>query len=187
MKRRLAAAAAIFLSVGGMPIFAHRLDEYLQATTISVERDRLQAQICLTPGIAVFSIVLATIDTDADGIISEAEQAAYADRMLGDLSLMLDGDRLLLRLKSSKFASTEEMKEGRGDIIRRFASQRRLEITSSRPINWIIWTRGFPQARCLSFGDRGRRIGWALPHFFCWHRSHCSAADNASVNVPRSW
>jgi len=115
MKTRLAAAGAILLLVG-TPASAHRLDEYLQATTISVERDRVRAQIRLTPGVAVFPIVLANIDTDADGVISEAEQLAYAERVLGDLSLTIDGDRLRLRLVSLKFAQIEEMKEGLGEI-----------------------------------------------------------------------
>ena len=115
MKTRLAAAGAVLLLVG-TPASAHRLDEYLQATIISVEKDRVQAQIRLTPGVAVFPIVLANIDIDADGVISEAEQRAYAERVLGDLSLTIDGDRLQLRLVSSKSAKVEEMKEGRGDI-----------------------------------------------------------------------
>jgi len=115
MKTRLAAAGAILLLVG-TPASAHRLDEYLQATTISLEKDRVQAQIRLTPGVAVFPIVLANIDTDADGVISEAEQRAYAERVLGDLSLTIDGDRLRLQLVSLKFAKIEEMKEGLGEI-----------------------------------------------------------------------
>jgi hypothetical protein len=115
MKTRLVGFGAILLLVG-TPASAHRLDEYLQATILSVEKDRVQAQIRLTPGVAVFRKVLANIDTDADGVISEAEQRAYAERVLGDLSLTIDGDRLRLRLVSSKFAKIEEMKEGRGVI-----------------------------------------------------------------------
>ena len=96
MKMRLATAGAILLSVG-MPLSAHRLDEYLQATTISVEEDRVQGEIRLTPGVAVSPIVLAKIDTNADDVISEAEQRAYAEAVLRDLSLTIDGDRLRLR------------------------------------------------------------------------------------------
>jgi len=115
MKTRLAIAGVILFLVG-TSASAHRLDEYLQATTISVEKDRVQAQIRLTPGVAVFPVVLAQIDTDADGVISEAEQRTYAGRVLGDLSLKLDGIRLQLRLVSLKFAKIEEMKEGLGEI-----------------------------------------------------------------------
>ena len=44
MKTRLVAAAAILLCLGGVAS-AHRLDEYLQATMILVEKDRVQAHI----------------------------------------------------------------------------------------------------------------------------------------------
>ena len=115
MKRWLAAAGTMLLSLG-TPAFAHRLDEYLQATTISLEKDRVQAQIRLTPGVAVFPIVFASIDSDADGIISEAEQHAYAERVLRDLSLTIDGDRVQLRLVSSRASNVQEMMDGRGEI-----------------------------------------------------------------------
>jgi len=142
MKTRLAAAGAILLLVG-TPAAAHRLDEYLQATTISVEKDRVQAQIRLTPGVAVFPMVLARIDTDADGVISEAEQRTYAERVLRDLSLTIDGDHLRLRLVSLKFAKTEEMRKGRGDI--------ELEFNADVP-------RGGPNRRLIFKNRHQRRI-----------------------------
>ena len=118
MKRIL--PAAILLLLAGMPALAHRLDEYLQATILSVEKGRVQAQMTLTPGVAVYSKVIAGIDTDGDGILSEAEQRAYAERVLGDLRLAIDGDHLTPRLVSVEFPATQEMKEGRGEIILEF-------------------------------------------------------------------
>src|SRR5690348_8195960 len=115
MKLSLVAGIAILL-LAGTSGSAHRLDEYLQATTISVEKDRVQAQLRLTPGVAVFRRVFATIDADADGAISEAEQQAYARHVLGDLSLTIDGNHLRLQLLSAKFPGIEEMREGRGEI-----------------------------------------------------------------------
>ena len=107
--------SALLLSVA-TPAFAHRVDEYLQATTISVGKDRVQAQIRLTPGTEVFATVLAAIDTDRDGVLSSAEQHAYAERVLGDLSLAVDGVRLPLRLVSSSFSDLDAMRDGRGVI-----------------------------------------------------------------------
>ena len=115
MRATLAASAAVLLVVA-TPAFAHRVDEYLQATTIAVEKGRVQAQIRLTPGIVVFPAVRAIIDADRDGRISLPEQRAYARRVLGDLALEVDGERLPLRLVSSTFASMEEMRDGRGVI-----------------------------------------------------------------------
>ncbi len=115
MRLALAAAGAILLSAG-TPGFAHRLDEYLQATMLLVEKGSVGAEIRLTPGVAVFPAVLANIDTDANGLISEVERNAYAERVLRDLSLTIDGDPVRLRLVSAKFAKSEEMKEGVGAI-----------------------------------------------------------------------
>ena len=114
MTIRFAAAALMVLAAS--PAAAHRLDEYLQSTLISVQKDRVQAQMYLTPGVAVFPALLAKIDTDGDGTLSQAEQRAYAERVLGDVSLAVDGERLSLRLVSLEFADPADMKEGRGDI-----------------------------------------------------------------------
>ena len=114
MRTSLVAGIAMLL-LAATPAHAHRLDEYLQATMISVGRDRVQLQLRLTPGVAVFP-TLREIDTNLDGVISDAEQRAYAERVLRDLSLAIDGTHLPLRVTALKFASVAEMKEGRGDI-----------------------------------------------------------------------
>lgn len=116
MKRMMTLAASTMMLWLATPNWAHQLDEYVQATTISLAKDRIQAELRLTPGAAVSPSVLATIDTNGDRAISPAEQRAYAERVLRDLSLTLDGERLPLRLVSWKFAPTEDLKAGRGDI-----------------------------------------------------------------------
>ena len=108
-----------------VPASAHRVDEYLQATMVSVERDRVQFSMRLVPGIAVSSGVIATIDTDRDGIISETEQQTYAQRILADLTLGIDGVPLQPQLISAVFPTVEEMKQGLGEI--------RIEFTASLP------------------------------------------------------
>lgn len=113
--RVLTAAAAILLSLGA-PASAHRLDEYLQAIIILIEKDRVQASMRLIPGVAVSSIVISSIDTNGDGITSDAERQTYAQRVLRDLALSVDGHRLKPRLISVDFPGTEEMKEGLGEI-----------------------------------------------------------------------
>ena len=115
MKPKLLATVAIFLSLG-VPTFAHRLDEYLQATIISVEKDRVHIFMRLVPGVAVFPVVFASIDANGDGVISETERQVYAGRVLGDLSLSVDGHCLTPQMLSVNFPKTEEMKEGTGEI-----------------------------------------------------------------------
>jgi hypothetical protein len=96
---------------------AHRVDEYLQATTISLEKDRVHAQLRLTPGVEVARTVIATVDTNADGLISQSEEDFYVERVLRELSLTIDGGRSQLRLVSSIFPNITEMKEGTGSIL----------------------------------------------------------------------
>jgi hypothetical protein len=108
-------AAVIFLLIGTLAL-AHRLDEYLQGAIISVGKDRVVAHLTLTPGVAVFPMVVAEIDVDGNGIISDIEQHAYASRILRDLSLKIDGQVLAPRLVSMQFPAIEEMKDGRGQI-----------------------------------------------------------------------
>jgi len=124
MKNRLAVTTAMLLFVRA-PLDAHRLDEYLQATLISVEKGNIQAQIRLVPGVAVLPLVLAGIDTDRNGVISEAEQRAYAQRVLHDLSMSMSGNHLTPRLVAIKFPAVEDMKQGLGEI--------QLEITAELP------------------------------------------------------
>jgi hypothetical protein len=95
---------------------AHRLDEYLQATRISVATNSISLSIDLTPGVAVADQLLVAIDKDRDGRVSEAEAAAYAQRMLKDLQLQLDETVLTLSLVDASFPSLPEVKDGLGVI-----------------------------------------------------------------------
>jgi hypothetical protein len=114
VKRLIAIAGAMLLTLA-TPVFAHRLDEYLQAATILVSKDRVQIQLRLAPGVAVLPTVLDSMDTDGNGVISEIEERAYAERVVGDLSLTVDGKRLPLRLVSSRFGSIDELRRGLGE------------------------------------------------------------------------
>jgi hypothetical protein len=111
---RLIAISAILLL--GRSASAHRLDEYLEATLFSLEKDSVQAEMRLAPGVAVSSFVLRSIDTDGDGVISPAEQRAYAERVLREVTLSMEGESLTPRLTSVKFPPVEELKEGMGEI-----------------------------------------------------------------------
>jgi hypothetical protein len=112
MKIGLSAALLILAA----PAVAHRLDEYLQGTILSVETDVLHAQMALTPGVMVLPAVMARIGADSSGLISEAAQRVYAARVLQDLTLTMDGRALKPRLVSLQFPAVDEMKQGLGQI-----------------------------------------------------------------------
>ena len=81
-------------------VFAHRDDQYLQATIVAIEPDGVRLQINLTPGVAVAEQVLAEIDRDRDEAISKNEAAAYA-KVVEARSLAPDG-RAKLRIETHR-------------------------------------------------------------------------------------
>ena len=121
MKARLFLVVAV-LGWLAAPARAHRLDEFLQATTISLEKDGLVLQLRLTPGVAVAAPVLASLDANGDGTLSDAEQQAYAERVRRDLSLAIDDRAVPLRLVSATFPTAEAITGGVGDIRLTFAA-----------------------------------------------------------------
>jgi hypothetical protein len=96
--------------------WAHRLDEYLQAVRVSVVTNSIGLSIELTPGVAVADQVLAVVDKDRDGRVSEAEVAAYAQRVVEEIHVGLDENVLALTLTDTSFPTLESVKKGMGVI-----------------------------------------------------------------------
>ena len=103
-------------------VFAHRDDQYLQATLVAIEPSGVRLQINLTPGVAVAEQVLAEIDRDRDGAISKNEAAAYAELLKRDLALRVDGRKLDLKLTASEFIAPAELRTGSGIIQMEFSA-----------------------------------------------------------------
>lgn len=95
---------------------AHRLDEYLQATRVSVTTKRIDISFDLTPGVAVADEVLSVIDKDRDGRFSKAERATYIQVVLKDIRVGLDEKVIALRVVESSFPNRLGIKGGVGVI-----------------------------------------------------------------------
>lgn len=119
---RLCAALALACLIWPSPVSAHRLDEYLQATRLGIEKDRIVLEIDLTPGANIASQIVARIDTDRDGRISVAEEADYARRVIGSVALSIDGRRTPVALLTRQFPALDEMTLGIGTIHLRAAA-----------------------------------------------------------------
>jgi hypothetical protein len=118
MTARMAMRLAFVLAclVLPLPVEAHRLDEYLQTTRVSVERDHIDLELDLTAGADVASAVFALIDTNRDGRISPAEGEAYAKLVLTSIVCSADEQPLPLTLVDRRFPELNEMKLGTGVI-----------------------------------------------------------------------
>src|SRR6476619_5921795 len=79
-----------------MAALAHPLDQYLQATYITVAPAQIVVELDLSPGVLVAPQVLPQLDTDGDQQITAAEGQAYADALLRNVVLQVDGTPLAL-------------------------------------------------------------------------------------------
>ena len=136
---------------------AHRLDEYLQATLIGVTRDRIDVEIDLTPGVAMLPVLMAVIDQDGDGRISEREERAYVSRVAREVELRVDGVPARLSLIESQFPTIDAMREGLGTI--------RLKLRTARSGHELRFeNRHLPQVsaylvNCLAAPSDGLVVG----------------------------
>lgn len=95
---------------------AHPLDQYLQATYITVAPAQLVVELDLTPGALVAPEVLARLDTDGDQQISDAEGRAYVDAVLDDVALHVDGQALALAVTKIEMPTYVTIQAGYGTI-----------------------------------------------------------------------
>ena len=77
---------------------AHPLDQYLQATYITVAPAQIVVELDLSPGVLVAPETLAALDTDGDQQISDAEGRAYAETIVRNVALQVDGLAMTLTI-----------------------------------------------------------------------------------------
>jgi len=106
-----------------LPVLAHRLDECLQATRIAIAPDRVEVTIHLTPGVEVAEAVLQKMDLNRDQTLSPLEAEAYAELLLRDVTLKVDGQPQRLVLSDVDCASTERMRSGLGTLLVKAGAQ----------------------------------------------------------------
>jgi hypothetical protein len=111
-----ACLAALALQTLPCPVSAHRLDEYLQATLVSIGPEGIRLRINLTPGVEVAEAVIASVDRDHDGIISPQEAAAYVEMLKGNLVATLDQRVLELTAGPVSFPTPADLRSGWGII-----------------------------------------------------------------------
>ncbi|MGH9203203.1 MAG: hypothetical protein ACRD2A_18400 [Vicinamibacterales bacterium] len=113
MKTTLAIAVGLALALPG-PAAAHRLDEYFQASRLSLTRDGVAVEIDLTAGSSLAARVSALLDTDASGNISLDEAVAYARCVLAEVLLEVDGVTVPVGLTSVEAPTLDEIAAGVG-------------------------------------------------------------------------
>src|SRR5215213_541670 len=89
---------AVLLGLLAPPVaaLAHPLDVYLQASYITVAPAQIVVELDLSPGVLVAPQVLPELDGDGNQQISDVEGQSYADAMLRNVVLQVDGESLAL-------------------------------------------------------------------------------------------
>ena len=114
---RITALLALLAGLAHPPLAsAHRLDEYLQATRLSIGLDKVDIEIDLTPGVAAASRVFAAVDANGDGQLSEAEGRTYAQQVLSSVTLRLDHRTLPVKIIDLHLPQFRDMNQGVGTI-----------------------------------------------------------------------
>nr|WP_298798236.1 hypothetical protein [uncultured Acetobacter sp.] len=121
MMRKTALLFGLVCLAGVHSASAHRLDEYLQATTVDLAREGITLSLRLTPGVEVADRVIPQIDRNGDGEFSADEQQAYAARIAQSLTVMVNGKPVSLHVKSGSFPTLAAIKGGEGVIRLQFA------------------------------------------------------------------
>jgi hypothetical protein len=155
MARRFALLVALLALPSA--VFAHRLDEYLQATLVSIEPGGVRVQINLTPGVAVADQVLGLVDRDHDDLISTNETAAYAELLKRDLTLRLDRRDLELKLIASEFPAPGELRTGWGIIQMEFFGKTSSLAAGAHEV--MLENRHLPRASVYLFNAAQPRSG----------------------------
>jgi hypothetical protein len=115
--RRIAWTLALTSALAGaVDLSAHRRDEYLQAARIGIEAGAVDLELNLTPGIDVAGAIVADIDRDRDGALSEGEQRAYGSLVLSALTVEVDGTPVRAQLTGFTFPGIDAVTRGEGTI-----------------------------------------------------------------------
>ena len=116
MHKRALSLVVLVLPLIPMAAGAHRLDEYLQAKRVEIERNRVNVDVDLTAGVSIARQVTTWIDADRDGEISQAESLAYGREVLGSIVLSVDGAAMPLNVLDAQAPSTRDMTMGAGTL-----------------------------------------------------------------------
>ena len=115
MTRALLSAVIVIL-IASAEASAHRLDEYLQASRVSLGLGRISVEIDLTPGASIALGIITLLDRDRDGLISPLEATAYGEDVLSDVVVEFDGLPVPLTLARVEVPPVDDMRQGFGAI-----------------------------------------------------------------------
>ncbi len=98
------------------PADAHPLDVYLQASYITVQSTGVGIEVDISPGTEVAADLVARLDTDHDGKFSDEEGRAFADVVVADLAVSVDGTSLPITIANVGLPTYKATAAGYGTV-----------------------------------------------------------------------
>lgn len=115
-RRRRVPAVLLGIALLGAEPGAHRLGELLQAARIGIDPARGEIELDLTPGVAVAGRLVADLDRDRDGQVSDAEGREFAVAVRPAIALELDGRPIQPDVVGVDVAPADALLRGEGRL-----------------------------------------------------------------------
>ncbi len=105
------------LALAGTPLFAHPHRDVDQQVALTLAADHVAAEIVIVPSINAGPTILARIDTDADGTISDVEADAFAQDVLATTELEVAGSPVFSEVTQVDVGDPDALEAGLGSIV----------------------------------------------------------------------
>ena len=102
--------------LSSQPVLAHPLDEFYQATFITLAPNRVSMIVELYPGVLVAPQITGLVDADGDEVISDAEEQAFVQWFLTDVTFEVDDVPTPLQPTALEFPTVLDLRAGIGII-----------------------------------------------------------------------
>jgi hypothetical protein len=123
MNLRASIAALVTGLVLAGPAEAHRASGLLQASLVEVLPSQVGVEVTLVLGMDVASKIVAMVDANGDGALSEVECSAWATQFLKAQEVSVDGHALPLKLAGVRTTAKDAVtREGHAEIVVNFTA-----------------------------------------------------------------
>jgi hypothetical protein len=135
VRRAGAAAGLALLALAAGPALAHPYDEVVQGAYLTLAPGQVRLELDLTPGPAVSGALLKALDRNGDQKVSEQEARAYAQQVLDQSTLMLDGAAARWRVERVETPDYQSLKL-QSDTLKIYAVADRADLPGSHTLSY---------------------------------------------------
>lgn len=126
------------LALAGTSLPAHPHATVDQQVALTLGLDRIAAEITIVPSIATGPDVLARLDTNADGVVADAEGQAFAEDVLATVNVQVANSEVALSTARISVSDTAALEAGLGRIVISAQANLESQLTGMADISFEI-------------------------------------------------